>query len=235
MPNQTARRSLILAGAVFGAFLTLAGCPNGQAPATGDDPNVGTDPNGVLDPNDVLDPNEVDPNDPNDLTDPNDALDPNEVDPNDPNAALDPNDPNDLTDPNDVLDPNTLDPNDAIEIWSNDNILAVFNNPAEPTEFTTSETYFVTWIRNYHWNNGQGTASPGTITLRDAAGDEIATWQCTGAEGQGGVPNAYWICRPNIELPAGTYTIEDSDPTTRANNPDSGDAGISIVRGFPLD
>ena len=49
--------------------------------------------------------------------------------------------------------------------------------------------------------------------------------------GQGGANNAYWECRPNVVLPAGTYTVVDSDPATWAQNAQSAGRGIVEVKG----
>jgi len=40
-----------------------------------------------------------------------------------------------------------------------------------------------------------------------------------------------WIARVNRNLPAGTYTVLDSDPRTWSRNPQSGGQGFTIVRG----
>ena len=135
-----------------------------------------------------------------------------------------------------TIDPNV--PDDSSEddiIFSNDNILAVANAPTAATQFTIDRAYRVTSIRNYHWNDGEGTAGPGTIALRAADNTLIGTWSCTALDGQNDTPNAYWLCTPNVDIPAGTYTIEDSDTATWSNNTESGNAGISIVRGTPIE
>ena len=167
-------------------------------------------------------------------TDPNttgESNEPNTAEPNEPNTA-EPNEPN-AADPNQSTVSPTA-PADEDIIFSNDNILGVFNNPTEATQFTTNRSYRVTSIRNYHWNNGQGTSGGGSIGLRAANNAPIGSWYCTSFNGQNNTPNAYWYCTPFVDIPAGTYTIEDSEPATWANNSASGDAGISIVRGIPI-
>jgi tetratricopeptide (TPR) repeat protein len=104
------------------------------------------------------------------------------------------------------------------------NVDAVSNNPTRPSTFTLSEPRVLTLLQTYHWNHGRG-ATPGTIALRDEAGRQIGPWRASGSPGQGGVPNAYWNTRPNMTLPAGTYTVIDSDPSTWAQNTRSGGAG----------
>lgn len=47
--------------------------------------------------------------------------------------------------------------------------------------------------------------------------------------GQGGVQNAYWAVLPNIEVPAGTYTVIDSDPSTWSYNSQSKGCGFTTI------
>jgi tetratricopeptide (TPR) repeat protein len=114
------------------------------------------------------------------------------------------------------------------------NIYAVDNGPTQPTVFSLKGPRILAAITNYHWNNGKG-AVPGTIALRDATGRLYGPWKAEGGPGQGGVPNAYWIARPRVELPAGTYTVVDSDPATWAHNPQSGGRGFTRVETLPVD
>jgi len=53
------------------------------------------------------------------------------------------------------------------------------------------------------------------------------------ASGTGGVTNAVWECRPGAFIPAGTYTVVDSDPATWSQNGASGGQGFAEVRGKP--
>jgi hypothetical protein len=89
----------------------------------------------------------------------------------------------------------------------------------------------VTLITTYHWNDAQG-AAPGTIGLKDANGKLYGPWPASGTPGQGGVPNAYWTVNPNIVIPAGTYTVIDSDPDTWAQNDETGGAGMAWGSGI---
>ncbi|MGZ9190602.1 MAG: hypothetical protein ACXW39_11160, partial [Nitrospira sp.] len=73
----------------------------------------------------------------------------------------------------------------------------------------------------------------GTIALRDATGLLFGPWGVAGSAGQGGVPNAFWTATPNVTLPAGTYTIIDSEPTTWSQNSQSGNRGFSTVKSYP--
>lgn len=112
------------------------------------------------------------------------------------------------------------------------NIMAVYNGPTVPTTFSVNSPHLVTEIHDYHWNDAQG-KTPGTIGLQDQNGKMYGPWQAVGTPGQGGVPNANWYVYPNIVIPAGTYTIIDSDPSTWSQNGDSGGKGMSYVMATP--
>ncbi len=45
----------------------------------------------------------------------------------------------------------------------------------------------------------------------------------------GGVKNALWNAAPNVKLPAGTYTVVDSDPGTWSTNDKANGVGFAIV------
>ncbi len=117
-------------------------------------------------------------------------------------------------------------------IFNNGNTGGVYNNPSRATTFTLREPHVITFIMDYHWNNGRG-ATPGTIALRGSDGRTYGPWQAKGNAGQGGAPNANWNAAPNVTLPAGTYTVVDSDPASWAQNSESGGAGHTRVEGYP--
>jgi hypothetical protein len=100
------------------------------------------------------------------------------------------------------------------------------HNGAAPTTFSVTEPWLVTEIKTYHWNNGNG-AAPGTIGLMASDGTDLGTWQADGLPGSGGVTNAYWVINPNIVIPAGTYTVIDSDPGTWAQNSETNGVGMA--------
>ena len=106
------------------------------------------------------------------------------------------------------------------------------NGVSSPTVFTLSESWKVTEIETYHWNQGQG-VSPGTIGLRAANGTMYGPWQATGLPGQGGVANAYWVVHPNVVIPPGTYTVIDSSPGTWSQNSETGGRGMGWGKGIP--
>jgi hypothetical protein len=117
------------------------------------------------------------------------------------------------------------------KFFDNGNIYAVENRPRRTTVFALAGPTRVTRIMTYHWNNGRG-APAGQIALRSSAGETFGPWQAFGEPGQGGVPSAYWIVEPDINLPAGTYTIVDSNPSTWAQNAASGGAGMASAEGY---
>jgi tetratricopeptide (TPR) repeat protein len=110
------------------------------------------------------------------------------------------------------------------------NIYGVNNAPTAPTEFSVRTSYMLTFIQTYHWNYGRG-AQPGTIAVRKDDGTVFGPWRAGTKPGQGGVPNAYWEVTPNVVIPAGTYTIIDSDPSTWSQNAQSGGRGFAVVKG----
>jgi hypothetical protein len=119
---------------------------------------------------------------------------------------------------------------EPVEIFNNGNIYAVFNGGTSSPIRLDRKTK-ITEITTYHWNDAKGQA-PGTIELKDEAGTSYGRWQATSQPGQGGVPNATWIVTPNIDVPAGTYTVVDSDPATWSQNEKTGGAGMTWAKGI---
>lgn len=110
--------------------------------------------------------------------------------------------------------------------WANWNGDAVINGPpAENTIFTINNPVMVTYLDSYHYNDGKGVSFPGTITLVNDQGEKYGPFEMDSIE------NEYIIWHLVIKegeliLPAGTYTVFDSDPKTWSNNEKSGNAGI---------
>ncbi|MBI5583572.1 MAG: hypothetical protein HY892_07090 [Deltaproteobacteria bacterium] len=117
-----------------------------------------------------------------------------------------------------------------VEILNTMNINAVYNGPTRSTTFVTDRPVLVTHILTYHWNNARGKA-PGAIGLRAETGKMYGPWGAKGSPGQGGVPDANWEVFPKVVIPAGTYTVIDSDPATWAQNSASGGRGMCFVKG----
>ena len=80
-------------------------------------------------------------------------------------------------------------------LFDNGNIYTVYNNPTQPTVFSIANSYQITYIETYHWNNQTG-KMPGQIALRHSDGTQYGPWSASGRDGQGGVPNAYWFVSP---------------------------------------
>lgn len=113
-------------------------------------------------------------------------------------------------------------------LFSNYNSAGVASNPSSPTVFTLTGSRKIYPIQDYHWNSAKG-KTPGTISLKSDSGKVFGPWNAQGASGQGGVPDAYWTVYPDAEIPAGTYTIVDSDPASWAQNSGSKGIGMSQV------
>ncbi len=109
-------------------------------------------------------------------------------------------------------------------VFYNGNNDGVINNGRGPT-FALQQPSKIHFIMNYHHNGGKG-AMPGTISFRDSNGKIYGPWRAGGAYG-----NRYWIVQPGITLPAGRYTIIDSDPATWSCNAGSGMYGHSLIKG----
>lgn len=122
---------------------------------------------------------------------------------------------------------------EPIMIFERNTLGAVENNPLNPTKFTLNQTYLITEIRTYHWNYGQG-QTPGAIGILDEEGKLLFEMAATGQPGMGGVPDAYWMIQPNLELIAGEYTIQDSDPSTWSQNFETGGQGIAWIFGLAV-
>jgi hypothetical protein len=116
-------------------------------------------------------------------------------------------------------------------VFDNFNIYAVSNGPTAPTTFTLAGTTQIAQLITYHWNNGLG-AQPGTISLVTPGGLRFGPYLASGVPGQNNVQNAAWVANiVGLVLPAGTYTVVDSQPWTWAQNVQSGYRGFARVYG----
>jgi choice-of-anchor C domain-containing protein len=119
------------------------------------------------------------------------------------------------------------------DLFNNFNTGGTVNGPRRPTVFTLNRPARITELVTYHWNSGGG-AKPGTISLRDQNGKIYGPFAATGSSGQGGAADVNWVAKANVTVPAGTYTLLDSNPRTWSNNSQSGFAGFAKVRGYLL-
>jgi len=108
----------------------------------------------------------------------------------------------------------------------------VTGSPTAAATFTLNQPYTITFIRTCHWNNGQG-APPGQIGLTGEDGATYGPWQAFGIAASGGQEDTYWGVQPEALIPAGTFTITDSDTSTWCQNETTGGAGSATVQGIP--
>ena len=115
---------------------------------------------------------------------------------------------------------------EPVQVFKVGSDLAV-QNGGTPTHFTIDKDYWVTEIWTYHYNNRKG-APAGTIAIQTADGKTTyGPWQ---AELNNGV---YWVAKPNVWIPKGSYLVIDSDPSTFAQNAESGGQGMAWMYGKP--
>jgi hypothetical protein len=107
------------------------------------------------------------------------------------------------------------------------------NGPPNATRCTLSNRTTITQVATYHWNSGQG-ATPGTISLQRvvAEGGFFGPFTAVGSAGQNNVANAAWLATPNVTVPADTYVVLDSGPSTWSFNTTSSNSGFVRVWGF---
>lgn len=91
-------------------------------------------------------------------------------------------------------------------------------NPKNPTKFTLNKETTITRIVTDHYNDGDGDAAGGTITLKDKGGSVIGQWKARPSANKSGVANAKWISDMNVTVQPGTYYIHDSNPSTWSKN-----------------
>ena len=153
---------------------------------------------------------------------PTPTLTPTATDTPSPESDLD----QDLGNPPDVLSAGER------QIFSINSNGAALNGAYTPAAFTITRPWLLTKLGTYHWNNGRG-ADPGTLSLRASDGTRYGPWQASGQPGSGGVTNAYWLVIPDALIPAGAYTVIDSDPGTWSQNDETSGRGMSWGFGIP--
>jgi hypothetical protein len=116
-----------------------------------------------------------------------------------------------------------------VKLFDLGNVYGVRKGAKAPT-FTLAKAAMITDMMTYHYIVGGGPA-PGTIGLKSADGTVYGPWQTTGLDGQGNVKNAYWDAKPNVVVPAGTYTVTDSGPGTWSTNDQAKGLGFVTVTG----
>ena len=116
---------------------------------------------------------------------------------------------------------------EPVLMWKAGNDGAIEGGGGKPPKVTQDATYFVTEVCTYHWNGGQGSPA-GEISLQAADGTLYGPWKTTLRN------SVYWIAQPNQDIPAGTYTLIDSNPSTWAQNSGSGGKGMGWAYGIPV-
>lgn len=121
--------------------------------------------------------------------------------------------------------------NGIIYQWANWNKNFVQNGPPlSSTTFSISQPVILSYIDTYHWNDGKSLAKSGTISLISNDGTKYGPWGTGGSPGQDNNKNAWWRAYPYVKLPAGTYSVIDSDPETWSNNAGSNNAGFAGIQ-----
>jgi hypothetical protein len=103
-------------------------------------------------------------------------------------------------------------------------------NPKNPAKLNISKSTMVVRITTDHYNDGMGTASSGTITIKDKGGNVIGVFRTSGRSGKNGTPNTKWVAQINKILDKGTYFILDSDMSTWSKT--FLGSGFIIVEGY---
>ena len=120
-----------------------------------------------------------------------------------------------------------------VELFNNGNTGGISGGGGTPPIFELTVATQITELTTYHYVAG-GLPAAGTISLKGKDGTLYGPFQATGAEGQGGVANAVWTIKPkNLILPAGSYTIIDSDPASFSQNAGSHGVGMAWLSGIP--
>ena len=117
----------------------------------------------------------------------------------------------------------------GVDLFNNENVDGVFSNPPASTDFLLSDPTVIKQLVTYHWNDGHGDL-PGSISLSRRGGAVYGPFAARGVPGQNGVANANWVADLNQLVPAGSYTVTDSNPLTWSWNQQSA-SGFAIVRG----
>jgi hypothetical protein len=115
---------------------------------------------------------------------------------------------------------------DPVELYTNYVYTADGSSgPTEDTVFTLSEDTYISGVKTYHSGDYN---EPGTLALRDGDGFVYGPWEAVRAESY---TTFYWLVSPNTVLPAGTYTVVDSNPDTWSYNALSSGQGQAWVYG----
>jgi hypothetical protein len=132
-------------------------------------------------------------------------------------------------------------------LFKMESVEGVSYNPPQITTFTLAAPSYITRVWTYHYGATIGTKSP-TVAFKDTTtGTILGPWPQVGYKTFAGTlgatrndpgnipgpPDNYWMAYPGQVVPAGTYQVIDSDPTTWAYTADLGNRGSTWVYGYP--
>ncbi|HEX7598821.1 MAG TPA: hypothetical protein VF518_11445, partial [Polyangia bacterium] len=127
-----------------------------------------------------------------------------------------------------------------------ESVQGVASNPPVPTIFTLGSSAYISRVFTYHYAATIGTKSP-TVAFKDTTTGTIygpwfqigySTFDGTLGAGKSasgnvvGPPDNYWMAYPAQTVPAGTYQVVDSEPTTWSYTVDLGNRGVAWVYGW---
>jgi len=127
-----------------------------------------------------------------------------------------------------------------------ESVLGVSYNPPVPTTFTLSQSAYITRVWTYHYAATIGSKTPTVAFQNTTTGTIYGPWSQIGYTSFNsnlntsksdpgnvlGPPDNYWAAYPAQTVPAGTYQVIDSDPTTWAYTSDMGNKGCAWVYGW---
>jgi hypothetical protein len=105
-------------------------------------------------------------------------------------------------------------------------------NPKNPARLLIRKPTMIVRITTDHYNDGNGTPSAGTLSIKDRDGNIVGTYSTDGKSGINGIPNSKWVAEPNQILEKGTYYIWDSDMLTWSKNIVG--MGCVVVEGYEI-
>jgi hypothetical protein len=134
-----------------------------------------------------------------------------------------------------VITPEESPTADPVLLYTNSNTGPVKVGATAPATFTVeSGSVRIVQVVTYHYVEPKGLASTGDVHITGSSGKLYGLWTTDGYAGQDGVKNASWVARTDVVLPAGTYTIDDSEPSTWSSNANTGGAGMFWIYGYQL-
>ena len=126
-------------------------------------------------------------------------------------------------------------PGPPVELFTNANIDGVTPGATVPAQFTVGPgSVRVVTVLTYHYVLPAGVPSTGQVSLTGPDGTVYGPWPTIGLTGQGDIANASWQADVDLVLPAGTYTINDSDPATWSANEGTAGVGMYWIMGYPI-